>query len=168
MSVKKPGSLTDLLPLTRPAAPWFHLLVAPAVPYDALRGLETTTPGVVVRFVRGRKAATKAALLDELAAALQFPPDFGGNWDALHDALCDLSWLRATAVVICINEANHLLEAEPDELPRLAQVLSQAATHRNKAGKSFHVVLHAAPAAAAAVQKRWQAAGLTPARLAGV
>jgi hypothetical protein len=156
----------DLPVLIRLAAPWFHLVTAPAVPYDALRGQEPTTPGLAVRFLRGRKATTKATLLDEAAAALQFPPHVGANWDALNDALCDLAWLHAKSVVVCITDAGHLLDAAPaDEFSKLATVLGQAAAHRNGKGQPFHVVLHAAPADAAAVQKRWQAADVTLAAL---
>jgi hypothetical protein len=156
----------DLPVLLRLAAPWFHLVTAPAVPYDALRGQEPTTPGLAVRFLRGRKAMTKAALLDEAAAALQFPPHVGANWDALHDALCDLAWLHAKAVAVCVTDAGHLLEAAPaDEFPNLATVLSQAAAHRNGKGQPFHVVLHTTPADAPAVKNHWHAAGVTLAAL---
>lgn len=37
--------------------------------------------------------ADKSALLAALARAIQAPPEFGANWDALADALQDLSWL---------------------------------------------------------------------------
>jgi hypothetical protein len=38
----------------------------------------------------------KQNLLDALAHAANFPPEFGANWDALADALCDLSWSGET------------------------------------------------------------------------
>jgi len=34
----------------------------------------------------------KQNLLNVLAGAAGFPPEFGANWDALADDLCDLSW----------------------------------------------------------------------------
>ncbi|HHW4678467.1 MAG TPA: barstar family protein [Xylella sp.] len=37
----------------------------------------------------------KATLLLHLASQLSFPKSFGQNWDALADALRDLSWLAA-------------------------------------------------------------------------
>ncbi|WP_435626798.1 barstar family protein [Candidatus Ferrigenium straubiae] len=40
--------------------------------------------------LRGVKG--KLNLLNALAQAAAFPPEFGANWDALADALCDLSW----------------------------------------------------------------------------
>jgi Barstar (barnase inhibitor) len=45
-------------------------------------------------------AATKAELLADLAAALRFPDWVGRNWDALSDALRDLSWLPAGPQVV--------------------------------------------------------------------
>src|SRR5262245_56829039 len=100
----------DLTPLTKPSKTWLHLLAAPALPYDGLRALG---PGVVVCFVRGRKMTTKAGLMDELAAALQFPPHFGENWDALLDGLRDLN----APTVLVVADAGWLLNAAPpDEL----------------------------------------------------
>lgn len=43
--------------------------------------------------IRVAKAASKKDLLDSIAAALRFPSAFARNWDALEDALRDLSWL---------------------------------------------------------------------------
>ena len=45
-------------------------------------------------------AASKAELLDGLARALEFPGWVGRNWDALADALGDLSWLPAGPKVV--------------------------------------------------------------------
>ncbi len=39
--------------------------------------------------------ADKRTLLARMAAQLDFPPGFGGNWDALADNLRDLQWLPA-------------------------------------------------------------------------
>lgn len=45
-------------------------------------------------------AATKAELLADFARALEFPDWVGSNWDALSDALRDLSWLPAGPHVV--------------------------------------------------------------------
>lgn len=39
--------------------------------------------------------ADKRTLLARMSAQLDFPPGFGGNWDALADNLRDLQWLPA-------------------------------------------------------------------------
>lgn len=45
---------------------------------------------------------TKRELLGVLRKQLEFPSYFGWNWDALHDCLRDLSWLKSTShVVLC-------------------------------------------------------------------
>lgn len=43
---------------------------------------------------------TKKQLLDALDASLGFPEYFGGNWDALWDCICDLSWLEPVQIVL--------------------------------------------------------------------
>jgi hypothetical protein len=163
----------DLSPLTRPAAPWFHLLVAaPDDARDTLRALERSAGArVAVRFVRGRKAGTAPAFFDEAAAALQFPNYFGENWDAFHDCVDDLTWLHADAVVLGLLDADRLLDAGAKEPAKhLAKVLKETATRRNKAAgkkpaRPFHVVFQTAPGAVDVTAQRWQALGLTLQRL---
>jgi hypothetical protein len=59
---------------------------------DAARG----TAHLVTRIA----GEDKEALLANIAAALAFPPWFGGNWDALEDCLTDLSWRAAPGYVL--------------------------------------------------------------------
>jgi hypothetical protein len=151
--------------LTRAKGPWAHVLAAtPSDACDALWGLEgSAAKGVAVRFVRGRKSTTREAFFDEAAAALQFPYYFGENWDAFHDCVTDLSWLHADAVVVCVTDATHLLDAAPaEQLAKFAAVLDSAATrwHQAKPAKAFHVVLQVAPGEEVALAKRMQAAGM--------
>ena len=163
----------DLSHLTRPAAPWFHLLAgAPADARDTLGALDRPG-GAAVRFVRGRKATADAAFFDESSAALQFPDYFGENWDAFHDCLGDLAWLHAATVVVGLLDADRLLAAGPPESAKhLATVLQEVAARRNrpagkKAARPFHVVFQAVPAVAEEVARRWQALGLSLGRLGG-
>ena len=69
-------------------------------------------------------AAGKAALLERIAGALQFPRWFGGNWDALEDCLMDLSWSKAAGHVLLIEGAAGL---PADERGILADILASAA-----------------------------------------
>ena len=39
-------------------------------------------------------------VFDAFSRALGFPDWFGRNWDALHDCLGDLSWLKAPGYVL--------------------------------------------------------------------
>lgn len=82
-------------------------------------------------------ATDKAALLARLAAALQFPAWFGGNWDALEDCLSDLSWSPAQGHVLLIEGAGAL---PADERGILADVLASAAEYWAQRGRPFFAV----------------------------
>src|SRR4051812_48338224 len=136
----------DPRPLTKTGAPWLHVLPDPsAETLDAVRGLEVgDPPRPAVRIVRGAKSPTVADFYDEVSAALQFPT-FGENWDALHDALCDLRWLHADGCVIVVTDAARLLDQAPEvQRHRLYAVLQSAAGHwgratKTRAARPFHV-----------------------------
>ena len=51
----------------------------------------------------------KQNLLAALAHAASLPPEFGVNWDALADALCDLSWHDASGYVLLLRNASDTL-----------------------------------------------------------
>lgn len=51
----------------------------------------------------------KQNLLNTLARAANFPAEFGVNWDALADALCDLSWHNTSGYVLLLRNASDTL-----------------------------------------------------------
>jgi hypothetical protein len=78
--------------------------------------------------------------MDEWAAAGQFPPHFGGTWDALRDALSDLP-MGGTFLLL---EADQLLQdAPPGDGKTLLAVLRDV--QRDLAPRPFQVVLQAEP-----------------------
>lgn len=81
---------------------------------------------------------TKAALLQRLAEVLEFPPWFGGNWDALEDCLKDLSWLRAPGWLIVLEGSESLARAD---LRELTDVLAESARYWIGHDRPFYAVL---------------------------
>ena len=75
--------------------------------------------------MRGRKSLTTPHFFDESSAALQFPYYFGENWDAFHDCLTDLEWLRGDTVVVCLTKAVRLLDGAPADASKFARVLEE-------------------------------------------
>lgn len=69
----------------------------------------------------------KAALIAQLAEGFAFPPGTGRNWDALADALGDLSWLPAEGYVLGLGAPGALRDADPDGFATLVAVLEGAA-----------------------------------------
>ncbi|MBJ6979777.1 MULTISPECIES: barstar family protein [unclassified Luteimonas] len=86
-------------------------------------------------------ADDKAALLAEVAEALEFPGDFGGNWDALADSLGDLSWLGAPGYLLLIDHCGDLREDAPEDFATLLDILDEAARVHAGQGVPFWAVL---------------------------
>lgn len=82
-------------------------------------------------------AADKAALMERIASALEFPHWFGGNWDALEDCLADLSWSKADGHVLLVEGAEDL---PADERGILADILASAAASWAQAKRPFFAV----------------------------
>jgi Barstar (barnase inhibitor) len=91
-------------------------------------------------WLRGSRMRTRRGLMDEWAAAAQFPPHFGGTWDALRDALSDLPE-GGTFLVL---EAEQLLQdSPPEEGQTLLAVLREV--RKDLDPSPFQVVLQAEP-----------------------
>ena len=72
-------------------------------------------------------AGSKAELLDGFAAAMRFPHWVGRNWDALADALGDLSWLPAGPQAVVWVGPRRLEDADPAAYRIALDVLEDAA-----------------------------------------
>ncbi|WP_257312894.1 barstar family protein [Geothrix fuzhouensis] len=95
----------------------------------------------MLRWLRGSRMRTRQGLMDEWAAAAQFPPHFGGTWDSLRDCLSDLPEGGAFLIL----EADQLLQdAPPEDGTTLMAVLSDVA--EDLAPQPFHLVLQVEPA----------------------
>ena len=86
-------------------------------------------------------ATTKTKLLGELAAAAGFPAAFGHNWDALADALGDLSWRPAAGYVLRLSSAPQAQRNLGADWHMLLDVLRTAAEEWKARGKPFVVLI---------------------------
>lgn len=160
----------DTTSLLSPKPPHLHLLVAsPNRAQDLAWSLARSTDRrVVVRVIRGAKAATEGELFDEMSAALQFPYYFGENWNAIDECLTDLEWLSGDSYVLFFTDSAQLLAQEPpSRLGLLWQVLGNAAAewarprHEGgaRAARPFHVVFQCTEEEETAIQARLRAIG---------
>ena len=76
---------------------------------------------------RLRAAASKRGLLDGIADALEFPAWAGRNWDALADALGDLSWLPPGPHALVWVGPDELRAADPEAYAIAVRLLGEAA-----------------------------------------
>ena len=86
-------------------------------------------------------ATTKTKLLGVLAAAGGFPAGFGHNWDALADALGDLSWRPAAGYVLRLSSAPQTQRDLGADWDTLLDVLRAAAEEWKARGKLFVVLI---------------------------
>src|SRR5258708_20309370 len=99
--------------------PSLHILNASASEaYDLAQRL-SARPKTVARVLRGTRCRTAHGLFDEFAAAFQFPPYFGANWNALNDCLGDLEWLAGESYVVVVTDASEVLVECPAQTFRL-------------------------------------------------
>lgn len=89
--------------------------------------------------------------LERIAAALQFPDWFGGNWDALADCLNDLSWLPAPGYVLLLDHADGWRGEDPEGFGVLLEIANDAGA-RWAAQRIPFWMLIPTPAEAAATQ----------------
>ncbi len=85
----------------------------------------------------GRSLATKAALLDALGQALDFPDYYGANWDALEECLQDLSWWQGPVRVLI----EHAGCVPRHDLETLVAIWGEAAGLWARAGRPFLLLL---------------------------
>jgi len=76
--------------------------------------------------IDGKNIGRKEQLLNHVATALRFPKDFGHNWDALEECLTDLEWVDADGYVIYYDHIDGLLNAHPDQVETLVEILRDA------------------------------------------
>jgi hypothetical protein len=147
------------------AGPWLHVAVGtPGKVYDAAWALRRE-PRIrtASRVLRGTKMRTWAALYDEIGAALQFPPYFGENTNALEECIIDLEWLEADAYVLTILDAVRVLDrATPADGPIFWDILREAAEEWGRPvtegvprpARVFRVVAHCSAEEEAGLRKR--------------
>jgi 8-oxo-dGTP pyrophosphatase MutT (NUDIX family) len=97
--------------------------------------------GLDVAEIDGRRVATKRAFLSAAARALAFPPGLGRNWDALEDALRDLSWRTGRGTVLAWAPVDPLAEADPESFQVALDVLEEAAAWSGRKGRPLLVLL---------------------------
>ena len=126
--------------LKKAEAPFIHREAEEAgALWDALRA------NPCARLLRGARMGTKAGLMAEFAAALQFPPSFGANWDALDEALADLSWMGGAGAWLFITEADEVLAKATDEDRAIFQSMLEdvaEAWAKIEPPAPFHVVMN--------------------------
>lgn len=82
----------------------------------------------------------KQNLLNALAVAATFPPEFGANWDALTDALCDLSWHGAAAgYVLLLRNVSDTFGLSANDREIVQDILADTVVYWRQRNKPFWI-----------------------------
>jgi hypothetical protein len=88
-------------------------------------------------YLDGAEMTDQEQLMQELAAVLNFPDYFGGNWDALHDCLGDFEW-QEDGALHCVLLFDRW---EKCTSPNLIAILQEAVASWEAAQASVYVLL---------------------------
>lgn len=82
----------------------------------------------------------KQNLLNVLAQAAAFPPEFGANWDALADALCDLSWHGGVAgYVLLLRNVSDTFGLSANDREIAQDILADTVVYWRQRNKAFWI-----------------------------
>ena len=149
--------------LLRPGAPALVILETDAERAWAwaLEAHEDAGQAFALRWLRGSRMRSLEGFHDEAAAALQFPPHYGGGWDAFNDCLNDLEWMEGQGFVFLLLEADQVLAEAPGAWALCAEILGQATeSWADMDEVPFKVVLQAEGEALARLEARLAAEGV--------
>lgn len=120
--------------LTAPAPSAFIDAAVDLVTSSALRHAIAAAGWRVVVLDRA-PVVDKATLLHACYQSGEYPAGFGFNWDALLDALRDLSWLEPAAGIVLVWRHPDVLESrDPETAATFRDVVEEAAEERAAAG----------------------------------
>ncbi|HEY0665716.1 MAG TPA: barstar family protein [Gallionella sp.] len=81
----------------------------------------------------------KQNLITVLAQAGGFPPEFGANWDALADALCDLSWREASGYVLLLRNVSDTFGLSANDREIAQDLLADTVVYWRQRNKAFWI-----------------------------
>jgi len=81
----------------------------------------------------------KKNLLVALAQATGYPDEFGANWDALVDVLCDLSWHAAPGYVLLLRNVSPTLGLSANDREIAQDIFDDTVVYWRQRNKPFWV-----------------------------
>ncbi|MDD2720117.1 MAG: barstar family protein [Gallionella sp.] len=83
----------------------------------------------------------KKNLLIALAQAVEYPDEFGANWDALVDVLCDFSWHPAPGYVLLLRNVSPTLGLSAYDREIAQDILDDTVVYWRQRNKPFWIFL---------------------------
>jgi|LauGreDrversion4_2_1035121.scaffolds.fasta_scaffold00601_20 hypothetical protein len=87
-----------------------------------------------------QRARGKRALFTAFAREFSFPATFGCNWDALADAMQDLSWRKEPGRIVLLRGLDAFSSAAADDQDMLQEILAATALYWSGRKRLFIVL----------------------------
>ncbi len=101
---------------------------------DAVGGAGLTLLAADLKGVKG-----KQNFLLTMAKAAAFPREFGGNWDAFADELCDLSWYGDAGFVLLLRNVSDTLGLSAHDREIAVDILADTVVYWRQRKKPFWI-----------------------------
>ncbi len=92
-----------------------------------------------------RGVSDKAVLLETWASSIGAPEWVGRNWDAIEEAMRDLSWARAERYVVIVTGGGALASADPRVWRTALDILRSAVAEWDSRGMPLLVLVRGVP-----------------------
>ncbi len=83
----------------------------------------------------------KRNLLNALAQSCEYPDEFGANWDALVDVLCDFSWHPASGYMLLLRNVSPTLGLSPNDREIAQDIFDDTVVYWRQRNKPFWIFL---------------------------
>jgi RNAse (barnase) inhibitor barstar len=91
--------------------------------------------------IDGRNIARKEQLMNAMATALDLPPHFGHNWDALEECLNDMEGAEGDGFVIHYDQVDALAQGHASELQTLVEIFRDSVESWREDGTAMVVLM---------------------------
>ncbi|MDX8380191.1 MAG: barstar family protein [Gallionella sp.] len=81
----------------------------------------------------------KKNVLNALSEIIEFPDEFASNWDALVDALCDLSWQAAPGYVLLLRNMSATLGLSANDREIAQDIFDDTVVYWRQRNKPFWI-----------------------------
>ncbi len=104
-------------------------------------GKQARARGMAFFHLEGKKIEKKEQFLNHAAVAMNFPADFGQNWDAFYDCLTDMDGVEADGYAIYFDHTEAFAKHHESQLETVIELFQDAVDFWKEEGKSMLILL---------------------------
>lgn len=100
-------------------------------------------------YLDGKEVVDKETFFRKAAQIMDFPKDFGNNWDAFNDYITDLEWYSANKYILLYDQVENFAQNTPSDWNVALDILRSAIEFWKEMDSPMYVLLRGNEAALA-------------------